>query len=135
MPAPQAFEVEATRRAEQFSVGKTYRVALTNAAPDLASDEVLADITEIDYTGLSSRDLTLDALPARDGATQAVIAQDLTLSASGADVGPFRYAVIHLVDGAGNDLKFVFDYGVEYTIIDASDFVIDFTGNFAVFGA
>ena len=39
----------------------TFAIFLTNTAPNAATNTVLADITEVDYTNLSSRTLVLDS--------------------------------------------------------------------------
>ena len=68
-------------------------VALTNTAPS-ASNSVLADITQISYTNLSSRNLTTTSSGQTAGLYKLVI-DDLVLTASGGSVGPFRYVVLY----------------------------------------
>ena len=77
----------------------TLKVALTNSAP-VASNTVLANITEISYTNLSSRTLTVSSSSQTSG-TYKLVVDDLVLTVSGA-VGPFRYVVIY-DDTATND--------------------------------
>ena len=69
----------------------TLKVALTNSAP-VATNTVLANITEVSYTNLSSRTLSVSSSSQTSGTYKLVIA-DLVLTATGA-VGPFRYVVI-----------------------------------------
>jgi hypothetical protein len=76
-------------------------VALTNSAPS-AANGVLADITQISYTNLSSRNITTTSSSQTSGTYKLVLA-DLTLTASGA-VGPFRYVVIYNDTAASDDL-------------------------------
>ena len=70
----------------------TLMVALTNSAP-VAGNTVLANITEISYTNLSSRVVTVTASSQTAGLYK-LVASALTLSATGA-VGPFRYIVLY----------------------------------------
>jgi hypothetical protein len=98
-------------------------VALTNTAPNTSTNSVLADITQISYTNLSSRNLTTAS--ATGGA---VTFNDLTLTASGGSVGPFRYVVTYDDTVAGDPLVHVRDYGSSITLADTETFVIDFTG-------
>jgi len=71
----------------------TIMVALTNTLP-VAGNSILANITQVSYTNLSSRVLSLDS-SGQAGGVYKVSFDDLTLSASGGSVGPFRYAVIY----------------------------------------
>ena len=68
------------------------KVALTNSAPS-AANSVLADITEITYTYLSTRNITTSTSAQTTG-TYKLVLTDLTLISTGGDTGPFRYAVI-----------------------------------------
>jgi hypothetical protein len=100
-------------------------VALTNTAPQ-ASDSVLADITEVSYTSLSSRNLTTTSSSQTSGLYKLVVA-DLTLTASG-DVGPFRYAVIYNDTATSDDLIGFYDYGESITLHAGEEFKMDFDG-------
>jgi hypothetical protein len=67
-------------------------IALSNSAPT-ASNTVLADITQITYTNLSSRNITTSA-SSQTGGLYKLVLTDLVLTATGA-VGPFRYIVVY----------------------------------------
>ena len=102
-------------------------VALTNTAPS-ASNSVLADITQISYTNLSSRNLTT-ASASQTAGTFTLNFSDLTLTASGA-VATFRYVVIY-DDTPSSPLKPLvgwLDYGSSITMANGETFLIDFTG-------
>ena len=70
----------------------TLTVALTNTAP-VAGNTVLANITEISYTNLSSRVLT-SVTSSQTSGTYTLDAADLVLTASGT-VPTFRYVVLY----------------------------------------
>jgi hypothetical protein len=105
----------------------TFKVALTNTAP-VATNAVLADITEISYTNASSRTL----VKATSGQTSGTFTQlwnDLTITASGGTVGPFRYAVIYNDTPTSplDPLFSYYDYGSSITLNDAETFLVDST--------
>jgi hypothetical protein len=97
--------------------------ALTNSAP-LATNGVLADITQITYTNLSSRVATVSSSAQTTGTYRLVLA-DLVLTASGGSVGPFRYAVLFNDTAASDNLIGWYDYGSSITLADGETFTID----------
>lgn len=107
-------------------------VALTNSAP-VATNTVLANITEIAYTNLSSRNITTSS-SAQTSGTYKLILADLVLTASGA-VGPFRYVVIY------NDTTVTptdalicwFDRGSSLSLVSGDTFTVDFDGTNGLF--
>ena len=102
------------------------KVALTNTAPN-ASDDHLADITEITYTNLSSRNITTSA-SAQTGGTYKLTLTDLVLTASGGTVGPFRYVVVYNDTALNDELIAWFDYGSSITLADGETLTLDFDG-------
>src|SRR5687768_4178915 len=88
-------------------------VALTNAAPS-AANSVLTSISQISYANCSSRNITTSS-SGQSGGTYSVVLQDLTLTASGGPVGPFRYVVIYNDTAANDELVAFYDYGTSIT--------------------
>lgn len=101
-------------------------VALTNTAPD-ATDAVLADLTEISYTNLSSRNVTTTSFTNSSG-TSSLVCEDLTLTASGA-VAEFRYVVLYNGTATNDELIAYWDRGSGVTLADGETFLIDFDTN------
>lgn len=99
-------------------------VALTNVAP-VAGNTVLADLTQISYTNLSSRALTTSS-SAQTGGTYALALADLVLTASGGSVAPFRYAAIYNDTAASDELIGWYDYGSSITLADGETLMLDF---------
>ena len=110
-------------------------VALSNTDPTTdgvqasTAAAVLATVTQIAYTNLSSRSLTTSS-SAQTGGTYANVLNDLVLSATGA-VATFRYVYIYNDTATNDELIGVYDYGAGgVTMSNGETFTIDFTGNF-----
>ena len=116
--------VEAVAEKKHNLGADTLKVALTNTAPT-ADNDVLTDLTEIDYTYCSDRALTTSSSAQTCGTYKLVIA-DKTISASGGAVGPFRYVVIYNDTATNDDLICWFDYGSSITLADGESIVLDF---------
>lgn len=103
-------------------------VALTNTAPT-AANSVLADITQIAYTNLSSRNVTTSTSSQTSG-TYSLVCNDLTLTASGA-VATFRYVVLYndTPTSPADPLIGFYDYGSAVTMANGETFLIDFGAN------
>lgn len=105
-----------------------FTVALCAAASaPVATNSVLADLTQISYTNLSARDLTT----ASSGQTSGTFTQlfsDLVLTASGA-VATFRYVVIYnnTPTSPADPLVCFYDYGSDLTLASGETLTIDFT--------
>lgn len=99
------------------------KVALTNTAP-VAGNTVLANITEIVYTNISARTITVSASSQTSG-TYKLVCTDLVLTATGA-VGPFRYVVVYNDTATNKELIGFFDYGSSISLANGDTFTIDF---------
>lgn len=99
------------------------KIALTNSAP-VASNTQLSNITEISYTNLSSRTLTVSS-SAQTSGTYKLVINDLTLTASGS-VGPFQYVVIYNDTATNDELIAWFDYGSALTLANTDTLTLDF---------
>lgn len=95
------------------------KVALCAAAsaPDAAADAVIADVTQIAYTNLSSRNITTVA-SGRVGGLYSLEIDDLLLSASGGAVAGFRYVLMFSDTSAGDMLICYWDLGADVVIPD-----------------
>jgi hypothetical protein len=101
------------------------KIALTNTAP-VNTNGQLSDLTEISYTNCSSRNITTSSSAQTSGTYKLTLA-DLTLTASGGTVGPFRYVVLYN-DTSTNDRLIAFDdYGSSITLQAGESFLIDFS--------
>jgi hypothetical protein len=101
-------------------------VALTAAAnAPVASNTILANLTQISYTNCSSRNITTTSSAQTSGTYKLVLA-DLVLTASGGSVGPFRYVVVYNSTPASGNLIAWFDYGSDVTLLNGETLTIDF---------
>lgn len=108
----------------------TLTVALTNTVP-VNTDTVLTDITQIAYTHCSARAITTTS-SAQTAGTYKLVLTDLTLTASGGAVGPFRYVVIYNDTAASDELIAWYDYGSSVTMNDTETLLIDFNASTGV---
>lgn len=109
----------------------TVTVALCNAAnAPIATNSVLANLTTIAYTNLSSRVVTGITAEHTTG-TVTFTATDLVLTASGGAVAPFRYVIIYNDDptSPADPLIGWWDYLSDLTLADGETLTIDFTTN------
>lgn len=102
-------------------------IALTNAAnPPVAANGLLANLTVIAYTNLSSRNVTTST-SAQTGGTYKLVCADLVLTASG-DVAPFQYVVLYNEAATNDELIGFWNYGSEVTLHNGETFTVDFDG-------
>ena len=104
-------------------------VALCNTAP-VATNSVLADLTQIADTNGSARVPTITTSAHTTGTYKLVLA-DLTLTATGGTVGPFRYVVLYndTPTSPADPLIGFYDYGSSITLNAGETFLIDFDGS------
>ena len=106
-------------------------VALCAAAnAPVATNSVLADLTEISYTNCSSRNLTTSASGQTTG-TYTLTLNDLTLTATGGAVATFRYVVIYndTPTSPANPLICWYDTGGDVTLAENETYLLDQLGN------
>jgi hypothetical protein len=123
----QQFVEDLAKKVHNLSAD-SLKVALTNSAP-VATNEILANITEITYTNCSSRAVTTTSCEHTTGTLKLILA-DLVLTASGGSVGPFRYVVLYndTPTSPADPLIGYYDYGSSITLGDGETLTIDFDG-------
>ena len=108
-----------------------FTIALTAAAnAPVATNNVLADLTQISYTNLSSRNLTTVTSSQVSG-TYTQLFSDLVLTASGGAVADFRYLVTYNNTPSSplDPLQNWYDFGSDLTLADGETLTIDFTSS------
>ena len=102
----------------------TLEVALTNTAP-VAGNTVLANITQITYTNLNARTLTVSG-SAQTGGVYKLSITDKTLTSTGGSTGPFRYVVLFNQTATNDELIGWYDYGSSITLGDGESLLLNF---------
>jgi hypothetical protein len=99
----------------------TLTVALTNTQP-VNTNTVLANITQISYTNLSSRVLS-GVTSAQSSGTYKLDANDLVLTASGT-VAEFQWVVLYNDTATNDELIGFYDYGSKVNLLNGETFTI-----------
>lgn len=105
------------------------KVALSNTAPNLATHNVLADVTEISAgNGYTAGGTDTQNATSRSGAVTSVTGVDITWTASGGTIGPFRYAILYndTPTSPADPLIGYWDYGSAVTLQIGEQFIVDF---------
>lgn len=114
----------------------TLTVALLAAAnaPSASLDAVLADVSPISYTNLSSRVISVSSSSHTAGVYRLIV-NDLVLTASGGPVAAFRYIVIYNDDptSPADPLIGWYDYTSDLTLADGETLTLDFDGTNGLF--
>jgi len=111
----------------------TVTVALTAAAnAPVAANSVLADLTQVAYTNLSSRVIT-GVTAEQTAGTVTFTATDLVITASGGASATFRYIALYNDDptSPADPLIGFYDYGQDLTLEIGGTLTIDFITGFA----
>lgn len=123
----QAFVEHEAEKVHNLSADALTIALCATASAPVATNSVLADLTQISYTNLSARVLTVSSSAQTTGTYKLVIA-DLVLTASGGSVAAFQYVVIY------NDTPTVpadpliawFDYGSALPLANGETLTLDF---------
>lgn len=99
------------------------------ASAPVAANSVLADLTTISYTNLSSRALTTASSLQTAGVYKLTV-NDLVLTASGGPVAAFRYVAVFndTPTSPADPLIGFYDYGSALTLADGETFTFDADG-------
>lgn len=106
----------------------TLVLALCAAAnAPVATNTQLSNLTQISYTNLSSRTLTVSASSQSSGVYKLVV-NDLVLTASGT-VAAFRYVVVYNDTATNDELIGWYDYGSDLVLLNGESFTFDADGS------
>jgi len=124
----QAFVEHLAEKVHNLGADQLVVALTTNANAPAASNSVLADLTQISYTNLSSRNVTTSSSAQTSGTYKLVLA-DLVLTASGA-VATFRWVVLYndTPTSPADPLISYYDYGADVTLANGETFTIDWDG-------
>jgi len=107
----------------------TFKVALTNTAPD-AADAVIADITQIaNGNGYTTGGTALTSVTWTESSGTATFASDdVVFTASGGAIATFRYAVLYNDTATGDPLIGWLDYGEGLDLAEGETLTISESG-------
>ena len=120
--------VEAIHEKKHNLGSDTLKVLLTNTAPSL-SNTVKADISgELSTAnGYTAGGATITVTSsAQSSGLYTLIASDVTWTASGGSIGPFRYAILYNDTATNDELIGYIDYGYSVTVASGQTFTLDF---------
>lgn len=105
----------------------TLKVLLTNVAPNASANAVKADITEIAAgNGYTAGGIAIPATAVTNvSGTAKLTGNNVTITASGGSIGPFRYVVLYNPTYAGGPLISFGDHGNSVTLNDTENFTVD----------
>lgn len=113
------------------AAGHTFKVALTNSAP-VATNTIFANITEISAgNGYTAGGVDTQNDLSETTGTATCTATDITITASGGSIGPFRYVVLYndTATSPADALIAWWDYGSSVTLASGESFRIDFSSD------
>ncbi len=124
----QQFVEDIAHKVHDLETDQLVVALTTNANAPGATDAVLADLTEIAYTNLSTRNITTSASTQTTG-TYKLTLTDLVLTASGGDIATFRWVIIYndTPTSPADPLIAYFDYGSDLTVSDGETLTLDFS--------
>ena len=105
------------------------KIMLTNTAP-VATNAVKADITDIAAGNGYTAGGAAAGSPSstQTSGTETFSANNVTFTASGGTIGPFRYAVIYNSTAASGNLIAWWDYASNLTLNAGDTFTVQFNG-------
>jgi hypothetical protein len=120
--------VEAIHEKKHNLGNDTLKVLLTNTAPSLSNtqkSDISGELSTANGYTAGGATVTITS-SAQSSGLYTLIASDVTWTASGGSIGPFRYAVIYNDTATNDELIGYIDYGYSVTVASGQTFTIDF---------
>ena len=113
---------------KSFNLGSdTLKVMLCDTAP-VNTNAQKSDLTEISAGNGYTAGGTASSISssAQTSGTYKLVIGDVTFTASGGSIGPFRYAVLYDDTATNDELIGFWDYGSAVTLASGESFTVDF---------
>jgi hypothetical protein len=120
--------VEAIHEKKHNLGSDTLKVLLTNTAPSLSNtqkSDISGELSTANGYTAGGATVTITS-SAQSSGLYTLIATDVTWTASGGSIGPFRYAVFYNDTATNDELIGYLDYGYSITVASGQTFTLDF---------
>jgi len=120
--------VEAIHEKKHNLGSDTLKVLLTNTAPSLSNtqkSDISGELSTANGYTAGGATVTITS-SAQSSGLYTLIATDVTWTASGGSMGPFRYAVFYNDTATNDELIGYLDYGYSVTVASGQTFTLDF---------
>jgi len=108
----------------------TLKIALTNTAPGASDTGFLPGSSHPPPTNTNGYTAGGHAVTvsssSQTGGTYKLVIDDLVFTASGGDLGPFRYVILYNDTAPSDELIGYWDYGASLTLATTETFTVDF---------
>lgn len=113
----------------------TLKAMLTSDIPDITADDEKADLTDLSTAnGYTAGGVTLSSVTStQTSGTYVFKCADITWTASGGGIGPFRSVVIYNDTSTGDKLIACLTYDIGITIPDGETFTVDVNETTGIF--
>ena len=114
----------------------TFKVMLSNTAPNASTHTVRADAAEISAgNGYTAGGTATSITTSETSGTAKVVGTDVTFTASGGSIADFRYAILYndTPSSPADPLIAWWDYGAALTITSGNSFTVDFDASAGIF--
>lgn len=105
----------------------TLKIALSNTAPNISTNNGLADITQISAgNGYTTGGTAVGSNAySQSGGTASLTGNDVVFTASGGSIGPFRYAILYDDTATNDELIGYWDYGAAASLNAGETLTVD----------
>jgi hypothetical protein len=124
-------EALGNKEIDLFGTTDTFRAVIHSDAPVVATDDELADLTQITGTGYTAGGEDIQNDSSRSGGTVTMTAVDVVWTAGAGDWATGRYVSIHDDTSTGDVLMNSYDYGANFTVGNGETFTLDFGASLA----
>lgn len=126
-------EAVVNEEVDVFGTTDTFKAVIHSDAPVVATDDELADLTQVTGTGYTAGGEDIQNDSTRAGGTVTMTAVDVVWTATSTDWTAGRYVSIHDDTSLTDKLMNYYDYAASFTLGNGETFTIDFGASLATF--